>query len=144
MASTLRFGARGEWPEYLQKALASLGFEPGSPDGVFGQRTLDAVRAFQMRATPGAVDGVVGPKTWAALDRWLEGSSSGTGESVVADDSASKSVLTAEEFPALYELLQFGSPEAFLASVGITPDLFEQPPSWVDESEENYDDGGWT
>lgn len=63
---TLRSGSRGQAVERLQQALANLGFDPGSIDGIFGQRTRSAVVAFQKSRNLQA-DGVVGPKTWAAL-----------------------------------------------------------------------------
>jgi peptidoglycan hydrolase-like protein with peptidoglycan-binding domain len=50
----------------LQARLASLGYWLGSPDGVFGDSTEQAVFAYQKAAglTP---DGVVGPRSEAAL-----------------------------------------------------------------------------
>ena len=51
----------------IQKALAAKGFDPGNIDGVWGRRTVAAVRAFQ--ASKGLLaDGVVGPVTAKALD----------------------------------------------------------------------------
>jgi lysozyme len=66
MNPTLRRGSRGEDVRRLQAALAAQRFSPGPIDGVFGPRTLAAVRAFQ-QAKGLRVDGIVGPKTWAAL-----------------------------------------------------------------------------
>ncbi len=40
-------GDRGPFIADAQEMLASLGFDPGTPDGVFVSRTEDAVRAFQ-------------------------------------------------------------------------------------------------
>jgi Putative peptidoglycan binding domain len=59
------------WVEYLQSMLGQRG-HPVDIDGVFGQGTLQAVRAFQTSARDTAggkllVDGVVGHQTWAAL-----------------------------------------------------------------------------
>lgn len=51
----------------LQQQLASKGFNPGAIDGVMGQRTDSAIRAFQ-KANGLKVDGIVGPKTLAALN----------------------------------------------------------------------------
>lgn len=52
--------------EAIQEALRDKGFNPGEIDGIWGRRTIAAVRAFQ--ATRGIkVDGVVGPVTASAL-----------------------------------------------------------------------------
>lgn len=64
----LRSGSRGPQVGELQSALNALGFNCGEPDGVFGKKTSDAVKAFQ-RANHLDVDGVVGRDTRAALDR---------------------------------------------------------------------------
>ena len=65
----LRKGARGEEVAALQRALVSLGYDVGrtGADGIFGRRTLAAVKAFQ-RENGIAVDGVVGPITYGKLD----------------------------------------------------------------------------
>ena len=63
---TLRLGDRGKDVTDLQNLLVSFGYSPGSIDGVFGQGTLNAVKAFQ--TARGLVsDGVVGAATWNAL-----------------------------------------------------------------------------
>ena len=50
----------------IQAKLAAAGFDPGPVDGVWGQKTHDALLAFQL--TRGlTVDGVVGPMTRKAL-----------------------------------------------------------------------------
>jgi len=50
----------------LQNLLLERGFDPGPIDGIFGDKTEAAVKAFQ-EANGLEVDGVVGPKTWLAL-----------------------------------------------------------------------------
>lgn len=50
----------------IQKLLNSRGFNPGELDGVWGRRTMQAVRAFQ-KAHGLTPDGVVGPLTMEAL-----------------------------------------------------------------------------
>ena len=63
---TLRKGAQGDDVKLLQTFLISWGFDPGTPDGVFGKNTEAAVKAFQ-RAQGLTVDGICGPATWTAL-----------------------------------------------------------------------------
>lgn len=63
----LQVGSTGPLVEALQKKLASLGFDPGSADGIYGERTEDAVLEFQDNR--GLItDGIVGPETRAALE----------------------------------------------------------------------------
>lgn len=50
----------------VQRRLESLGFKVGTTDGVFGAKTVNAVREFQ-RANRLVDDGVVGIKTWQKL-----------------------------------------------------------------------------
>jgi peptidoglycan hydrolase-like protein with peptidoglycan-binding domain len=52
--------------EGVQKALKSLGFDPGKVDGKDGPNTQNAVRAFQAHATI-KIDGIVGDETRGAL-----------------------------------------------------------------------------
>lgn len=54
----------------VQKAMALLGYKVGKPDGVYGQKTLNAVRRFQRRQKLVA-DGLVGAKTARAINRAL-------------------------------------------------------------------------
>jgi len=55
----------------IQMALSSAGFDPGKIDGKMGQRTREAVRAFQ-KANDLKVDGKVGKETWGLLQVFLE------------------------------------------------------------------------
>jgi len=61
----LRQGDSGQEVVILQNALINAGFRVFA-DGIFGQHTEDAVRAFQ-NANGLTADGVVGARTWAAL-----------------------------------------------------------------------------
>ncbi len=70
-------GETGEAVRILQQALIDLGFplpvstrKYGSPDGVFGQETADAVRDLQKKYSL-SVDGEVGRRTMAKLDELL-------------------------------------------------------------------------
>jgi hypothetical protein len=63
---TLVEGSTGEPVRRLQRALASVGVDPGPIDAIFGPLTKTAVRTFQsVRGLQ--VDGIVGPRTWGAL-----------------------------------------------------------------------------
>ena len=59
----------------LQQDLAAAGFDPGPVDGIFGQRTGAAVRAFQTHANL-VVDGIAGPHTQHELAAALQYKSS--------------------------------------------------------------------
>lgn len=63
-------GSAGDDVTALQQGLASLGFDPGTVDGIFGGQTAAALRAFQ-ESKGLAADGVAGPDTWAAFEATL-------------------------------------------------------------------------
>jgi hypothetical protein len=63
-------GDEGEAVMQLQRALAQLGFDPGEPDGAFGEQTRLAVQRFQESAGL-AADGIAGPETLRALNQQL-------------------------------------------------------------------------
>lgn len=62
----LQSGSRGSEVEHLQNRLKALGFYDGAIDGVYGEKTAAAVRAFQEQHDL-APDGTVGPRTSAVL-----------------------------------------------------------------------------
>lgn len=64
--STLRRGDRGQDVVHLQTRLAAMGYSVGEVDGIFGIKTLEAVKALQTDKGL-VVDGIVGPKTWIVL-----------------------------------------------------------------------------
>ncbi len=64
---TLRKGAEGDLVRDLQEHLNRLGYDCGTADGKFGNKTVAAVKRFQADHGLDA-DGVVGRKTWAALE----------------------------------------------------------------------------
>jgi len=77
-AVVLEVGSSGENVRKVQQRLVQYGYITGTPDGRYGERTRDAVRAFQ-RKNGLAVDGRVGPGTAAALGVTLTGGGSSGG-----------------------------------------------------------------
>ena len=69
---TLRLGSQGPYVKLIQSLLLRIGYNPGAVDGIFGQQTQNAVRAFQRdnNLTP---DGIVGPITWSYFQSFLRG-----------------------------------------------------------------------
>lgn len=65
---TLYSGSRGEEVRQMQSALIQLGYLGGTPDGIFGTHTENAVRKFQ-RANGLTSDGLAGAKTLEAIYR---------------------------------------------------------------------------
>lgn len=63
-ANPLSRGDRSDAVSALQQALKRRGFDPGTPDGIFGDKTAAAVRAFQVDAF---VTGVADAATQRAL-----------------------------------------------------------------------------
>ncbi len=52
--------------ERIQKGLKRAGYSPGTIDGMFGPKTVNAVERFQ-KAKGLGVDGIVGKQTWARI-----------------------------------------------------------------------------
>ena len=63
---TIKFGSRGDTVKLLQERLKELGYDCGKSDGIFGQKTKQAVLQFQNNKNLKA-DGIVGSNTWSAL-----------------------------------------------------------------------------
>ena len=66
--STVKKGSRGENVKELQTLLKNKGYDPGTIDGIFGNKTRDAVMRFQNDHNL-KVDGIVGIVTWNALSK---------------------------------------------------------------------------
>lgn len=66
----LNHGSRGEDVRTLQENLITLGYRPGKADGIFGEKTEDAVIRFQ-EAEGIYADGVVGSRTLEVLEAAL-------------------------------------------------------------------------
>ena len=67
-AGSMTVGATGEEVTKLQNRLIALGYLSGRADGVYGQKTAAAVRAFQ-RAANLTVDGIAGAATINAINK---------------------------------------------------------------------------
>lgn len=63
----LRKGYSGADVVYMQQRLTSKGYGVGEIDGKFGNKTLEAVKAFQAENNL-TVDGIVGINTWNSLE----------------------------------------------------------------------------
>lgn len=61
-----KYGSRGNEVTQIQTKLKRWGYYNGAIDGVYGSKTLAAVKAFQ-RKNGLTVDGVAGPKTLSAM-----------------------------------------------------------------------------
>lgn len=69
----LKMGDQGSPVAVLQRYLNKAGGYELSEDGVFGEKTYDAVKAFQ-ESSGLSVDGIAGPTTWAVLAKKVEAS----------------------------------------------------------------------
>ncbi len=76
-ALVLKNGSRGSLVTTVQTKLKRWGYYQGSVDGIYGSKTVSAVKYFQ-RKNGLTVDGIVGKKTAAAMGVNLSSSSSGT------------------------------------------------------------------
>lgn len=92
LAAVLEVGSSGSDVTAVQKKLIQWGYLTGSADGKYGEKTREAVRAFQRRNGL-AVDGRVGPATAAAMGLTLSGGSSGSSGGSVA---ASATIISAD------------------------------------------------
>lgn len=70
LTQTYGRGATGPEIKLIQDRLVELGFDPGTPDGVYGERTQQAVWAFEklVMGVPSAeVTGKVDAETWSRM-----------------------------------------------------------------------------
>lgn len=87
----LAYGAKGDAVKQLQARLLELGYDAGTPDGIFGRGTQNAVRAFQRRNGLTA-DGQAGPLTLEKLY---------SGDAVPAPEAPEPTDVLAGELPML-------------------------------------------
>ena len=84
-AATYRQGSRGEAVRTIQTKLKRWGYYTGTVDGVYGSKTVAAVKYFQ-RSNGLTADGVCGQRTLAALGISASGGNSSTGTASRDDD----------------------------------------------------------
>ncbi len=77
-AVVLKSGSRGQDVRNVQTKLKNWGYMTGSVDGIYGPKTVEAVKYFQ-RVNKLSVDGIVGNATAKKLGVTLSGTSSGQG-----------------------------------------------------------------
>ena len=65
-AATYRQGSRGEAVRTIQTKLKRWGYYSGTVDGVYGAKTVEAVKYFQ-RQNGLTADGICGCRTWKKL-----------------------------------------------------------------------------
>lgn len=79
-STTLSHGMQGDEVRELQQALISLGYLKGTADGIYGNKTENAVRKFQ-RKNKLSADGLAGIKTKELIFSKASGVSSSSGSS---------------------------------------------------------------
>ena len=99
--ATSKYGSTGEEVRKIQQKLADLGYSVGSVDGVYGQKTQSAVKAFQ-RNVGLTADGIAGPATLLYLGLSDSSSSNSTSYSD-ADVQLLGKVISAEARGESYE-----------------------------------------
>ena len=72
-----KYGSRGSEVKTIQDKLKRWGYYNGNVDGIFGSKTLAAVKSFQKKNGL-TVDGIAGTKTLAAMGIMNSSNSSGT------------------------------------------------------------------
>ena len=75
-----KYGSRGNEVTQIQTKLKRWGYYTGSVDGIYGSKTVEAVKYFQ-RKNGLTVDGIAGPATLNAMGISSSSSSSGTSSS---------------------------------------------------------------
>ena len=80
-----KYGSRGNEVSQIQEKLKRWGYYNGSIDGIYGSKTLSAVKAFQ-RKNGLTVDGIAGQKTLSAMGINSSSSSSNAGNNTNSND----------------------------------------------------------
>ena len=85
-----KYGSRGSEVTQIQTKLKRWGYYNGSIDGIYGSKTLEAVRYFQ-RKNGLTVDGIAGPATLRAMGIYNSSSSSSSNNSSSTNSSSNSS-----------------------------------------------------
>ena len=101
-STTLCHGMSGDGVKEIQEALIKLGFLKGTADGVFGNKTENAVRKFQKKYKL-TVDGLVGEKTKQLILSKASGKKTDPIPTPSPDDTL---------FKGNYSTIKSGSPKA--------------------------------
>ena len=80
-----KYGSNSNEVRQIQQKLKSWGYYNGAVDGIYGSKTLSAVKLFQQKNGL-TVDGVAGPKTLAAMGITSSESSSGNASNTNSAD----------------------------------------------------------
>lgn len=86
-----RYGSRGDEVKQIQTKLKNWGYYSGSVDGVYGSKTLEAVKKFQKKNGL-TVDGIAGTKTLQAMG--INSSSGSNNSSSGAIDTAALNLIS--------------------------------------------------
>lgn len=84
VSALVSWGTRGALVRQTQERLEQLGYDVGTPDGIFGVRTYEAIRQFQ-EDNGLTVDGIAGSATLQQLGISVGTGTSGVGESGGSD-----------------------------------------------------------
>ena len=93
-AASLKNGSKGDQVKQVQQKLKNWGYYTGTVDGVYGPKTVQAVKDFQKKNKLTA-DGVVGPATARAMGITLSTSSGSTSTSTGAKSNGNDVYLIA-------------------------------------------------
>ncbi len=85
-----RYGSRGDEVKQIQTKLKNWGYYKGSVDGIYGSKTVEAVKYFQ-RKNGLTIDGIAGSQTLKAMGI---NSSSGSTSSATASNSSNLNLLS--------------------------------------------------
>ena len=87
-----KYGSRGNEVKQIQTKLKRWGYYTGSVDGIYGSKTVSAVKSFQKKNGL-TVDGIAGPKTLQAMGITSSSSNSSASNSGTSSNSSDTSLL---------------------------------------------------